>query len=80
MVAVYGEDSSGLRIKPWLGPAYGGSGYAYLSRTNFGLVFVEALGFDPIAMRWLSLVRSALSYPLAIPKLLPIVIASTKMK
>lgn len=54
-VAVYESTTSGLRVKPWLGPRFGDAGYCYLTEETFDTVWFGAYAFDPTAWRWLSL-------------------------
>lgn len=60
-VAVYDYDPQGdwLVIKPWLGQGFGAGGYAYMSRQRFAQVFQGGHGFNPFALRWLSLLGIA---------------------
>lgn len=64
-VAVYGYDTRGLKIKPWLGAGYGQGGYAYLPEAMFPRIRLGAWAFNLEAIRWISLVRAWLNYPAA---------------
>ncbi len=70
-VAVYEDTTLGLRIKPWLGPAWGDKGYAYLSEVNFNLIRQSVAGFNQNAWRWLSLAQIAVTHPNCIGDILP---------
>ncbi len=70
-VAVYEDTFGGLRIKPWLGPNFGSSGYGYLTETTFNLIFQSAAGFNPQGWRWLWLAQIAVTHPSCISDILP---------
>lgn len=70
-VAVYGSDSRGLQVKPWLGKDFGQGGYCYLPEAIYNQVLVESYAFNLGAWRWLQLARAALARPWLIPDILP---------
>lgn len=51
-VAIYGYDSRGLKIKPWLGSNFGQGGYCYLPEVMFPQVFQGAWSFNLTAWKW----------------------------
>lgn len=74
-VAVYGADSRGLQIKPWLGPDFGHGGYCYMSPGIFNEVFQSAAGFVD-GWRWLSLASIGVTRPWILPDIMPLLYAT----
>lgn len=77
-VAAYNFDGN-LQVKPFLGPGYGLNGYCYLTPDVFGKTFMTAIGFDPNAIRWISLLGlAATRYPYLL-SYIPSIISKKKL-
>lgn len=69
-VAVYGLVDGCLIIKSWQGSTYGDGGYVYMSPEVFKGCVQGAWGFDPDAIRWISLVGYLIQrFPYLLPYL-----------
>lgn len=74
-VAVYDYDlvTDQLIFKPWLGKTFGQNGCARLSRSQFSALTKGGFGFNPKAIRWISVISIlAIQFPALLNYIAPI--------
>lgn len=79
-VAAYENTDKGLRIKPWQGPDYGLGGYGFLPRSIYSQCFPTGYAFSDEAIRFLTVVKTALQYPKNLGNMLPLIYSLAKLK